>query len=261
MFYLFNAKSTFRKIMYWVLPLLSLVLLYYGYLQAVAANAMILPTPVEIWERFVSLTTNPIKGVNIFGHIAASLIRVLMGAVIAWVLGVLFGIIIGWSRTCDAIFGSIFNLLRPIPGIAWIPLMVMSFGIGEFPKVFLVFIGCFIPVATNTHAGVKLVDRENVHVGRIFGASQAQILRRIVIPTALPSIFTGVRNSVDSGWKIILAAEMMGAVTGIGAIVTRGWNELDMAMVLVCIVLISLTGATLSVLIRKVERLLTPWER
>ena len=113
----------------------------------------------------------------------------------------------------------------------------------------------------NTYGGVKLVDFELINVGRIFGANQREILWNIVIPTALPSIFTGIRSSIDNGWKIILAAEMMGATKGIGSLVSRGWNELDMAMVLVCIILIALTGAALSFLLIRAERMLTPWER
>lgn len=247
--------------MYWALPVCSLILLYLAYLQAVRANPMILPTPAEIVERLFTLIEKPVKGVNFFGHIVASLIRVLAGAVAAWVLGILFGIMIGWNRTLDAVFGSIFDLLRPIPGIAWIPIIVMSFGIGEFPKILLVFIGCMIPVVTNTYAGVRLVDRENINVGLIFGANQRQILWNIVLPTALPSIFTGVRNTMDAGWKIVLAAEMMGAATGVGALITRGWNELDMAMVLVSIVFIALTGATLSYILKRLEKVLSPWNR
>jgi len=261
MYYTYNTRTKLYKMMYWILPVVSLILLCLLYLLAVASNPIILPSPELIIQRFISMVSKPIKGVSIWGHIGASLIRVLAGASIAWVFGILFGIMIGWNKTCDALFGSVFLMIRPIPPIAWIPLIVMSFGIGEFPKILLVFIGCFTTMVTNTYSGVKMVNKEIVNVGLIFGANQSQILRDIVIPTALPSIFTGIRSTIDNGWKIVLAAEMMGAATGIGALITRGWNELDMAMVLVCIIFIALTGAALSFLIQKIERVLTPWDR
>ena len=261
MFYLYQRESRVYKVLLYILPVISLSLLAAVYFQMVQANPEIMPLPSEIWNRFVKLLTVPVKGVNIIGHIGTSLLRVLIGAMCAWVIGIAFGILIGWNETCDALFGSVFHLLRPIPPIAWIPLIIMMFGIGEFPKILLVFIGCFFPMVLNTYGGVKLVDFELINVGRIFGANQREILWNIVIPTALPSIFTGIRSSIDNGWKIILAAEMMGATKGIGSLVSRGWNELDMAMVLVCIILIALTGAALSFLLIRAERMLTPWER
>lgn len=261
MFYLYRNESTRYKWFLRLLPVASFFLVAVVYFRMVQANPEIMPLPQEIWERFLIMLEKPVKGVTVWGHIGASLLRVLIGAACAWVLGILFGVLIGWNETCDALLGSVFNLLRPIPPIAWIPLIIMLFGIGEFPKILLVFIGCFFPVVLNTYGGVKLVSQEFVNVGHIFGANQRQILWHIVIPMALPSIFTGIRSSVDNGWKIILAAEMMGASKGVGALVTRGWNELDMAMVLVCIILIALTGAALSFLIIRVGRVLMPWDK
>lgn len=261
MFYIYNTKSRFFKIMYWVLPIIAVILLFTGYMAAVEFNPLILPMPMEVARRFISMVQYPIKGTSLWVHVAASLLRVLIGAFFAWGFGILFGVLIAWNRKADAVLGSVFNMLRSIPPIAWIPIIVMSFGIGEFSKVLLVFIGCFVTMVVNTYDGVKMVNHETISVGRIFGANEKEILYHIVIPTALPSIFTGVRNTISGGWRIIVAAEMMGASTGVGSLVTRGWNELDMAMVLVCIIMISITGVLLALAIAALERRLTPWER
>ena len=107
------------------------------------------------------------------------------------------------------------RVIRPIPPIAWIPIVIMWFGLGEFPKVLLVFIGTFVPLVINTSAGIEMVDKINIHVGRIFGGSNAQILKEIVIPTALPSIFAGIRTSVSSGWTTVLGCGDDGRSAGL----------------------------------------------
>ena len=135
----------------------------------------------------------------------------------------------------------------------------MWFGIGEFPKVLLVFIGTFVPLVINTSAGIEMVDRINIHVGKIFGGNNRQILKDIVIPTALPSIFAGIRTSVSSGWTTVLAAEMLGAQKGLGALVTRGWQGSDMALVLVSVITIAIIGALLSLGLQKLEKVVCPW--
>lgn len=135
------------------------------------------------------------------------------------------------------------------------------FGIGEFPKVLIVFIGSFIPVVINTEAGIRMVEKEYIDVGRVFGASRSQLLAEFVVPTALPSIFAGVRTSVSCAWTVVLAAEMLGADHGVGALVTRGWNAGDMALVFVSIICIGIIGALLAFVLNKLEKVVCPWNR
>ena len=160
-----------------------------------------------------------------------------------------------------ALFGSIFELFRPIPPIAWIPIIIMWFGIGEFPKILIVFIGSFIPVVINTEDGIRLVEKEYIDVGRVFGANRTQLLMEFVVPTALPAIFAGIRTSVSSAWTVVLAAEMLGADHGVGALVTRGWNAGDMALVFVSIICIGIIGAILAYVLNKLEKVVEPVEQ
>lgn len=259
MFYL-NAKRTkAQKALYIVLPILSVALIILAYAFAQYKMPLLLPGAEGLWERFLKTFTNPIKGVNLLGHIWASLRRVMVALAFAWTLGIGFGVMIGWNKTCKSIFGSIFELFRPIPPIAWIPIIIMWFGIGEFPKVLIVFIGSFIPVVINTEAGIRMVEKEYIDVGRVFGAKRSQLLAEFVIPTALPSIFAGVRTSVSCAWTVVLAAEMLGADHGVGALVTRGWNAGDMALVFVSIICIGIIGAILAFVLNKLERVVCPW--
>ena len=253
------SKSKGYKICMILLSVLSVGLLIGSYVWVSGRNAVLLPSVGQIWARCVKLFVNPIKGVNLLAHVWASLRRVLLALLFSWTAGVVFGILIGWSKTLNAIFGSIFELFRPIPPIAWIPIVIMWFGIGEFPKILIVIIGSIVPVVVNTRAGVSLVEQQYVDVGTVFGADNRQMLSNIIMPVALPSIFAGLRTSVSSGWTVVLAAEMLGADHGVGALVTRGWNASDMALVLVSIIVIAIIGALLSVGLSLAEKVVCPW--
>lgn len=254
-----KRQITIRTVLYYVLPVLAIALIGLGWVVFSAGHPELMPPPALVWERFVKTFTKPIAKTSLFGHAWASLRRVLMALMIAWAFGISFGILIGWNKKCKAFFGSIFEVIRPIPPIAWIPIVIMWFGIGEFPKILLVFIGTFVPLVINTSAGIELVDKINIDAGKVFGGNNRQILADIVIPTALPSIFAGIRTSVSSGWTTVLAAEMLGAQKGLGALVTRGWQGSDMALVLVAVITIAIIGALLSLGLQKLEKVVCPW--
>lgn len=254
-------NSKVRKMLYQFLPVLSILLIVSAWVIFSAQGNKLFPTPAEVFARLIRTFTNPIAKTTLIGHIWASLRRVMIALVIAWVLGISFGVMIGSSKYFKAIFGGVLEIFRPIPPIAWIPIIIMWFGIGELPKVILVFIGTFFPVMINTSAGISMVDKINLDVGTVFGGSRWQILKEIVIPTALPSIFAGIRTSVSSGWTVVLAAEMMGAQQGLGALVMKGWSVTDMSLVLVTVITIAIIGALLAFVLGKAERLVTPWNR
>jgi ABC-type nitrate/sulfonate/bicarbonate transport system permease component len=226
-----------------------------------ANNPHLMPGPRQVFSRFIRTFTKPVARTNLLGHAWASLQRVLTALVFSWIVGIGLGILIGWSRACKAVIGSLFEIIRPIPPIAWIPIVIMWFGIGEFPKVLIVFIGTFVPLVINTAAGIALVDKINMDVGTIFGGNKYQVLGQILIPTALPSIFAGIRTSVSSGWTTVLAAEMIAAQRGLGSLVTRGWQGSDMALVLVAVITIAVIGALLAVLLNLLEKVVCPWTK
>ena len=160
MFYTVGQRTKWQRVLYVILPILSVALIILAYALVQQKMPLLLPDAKGLWERFIRTFTHPIKDVNLIGHIGASLRRVLIALLFAWTLGIGFGVLIGWNRTCKALFGSIFELFRPIPPIAWIPIIIMWFGIGEFPKVLIVFIGSFIPVVINTEAGIRMVEKD-----------------------------------------------------------------------------------------------------
>lgn len=254
-----QRKRKLDKILVWVLPVLSILLIAVAWISLSTVHPEIVPSPVSVWNRLIKTFTKPIGRINLFGHAWASLRRVLGALLVAWAFGITFGILIGWNKTFRALFGSIFEMIRPIPPIAWIPIIIMWFGIGETAKIIIVFIGTFVPLVINTSTGIQMVQKINVDVGKVFGGNSRQILTQIVIPTALPSIFAGVRTSVSSGWTTVLAAEMLGATAGLGSMVTKGWQGGDMALVLVAVITIAIVGAILSIVLAKLEKVVCPW--
>jgi ABC-type nitrate/sulfonate/bicarbonate transport system permease component len=256
-----KKQTAIAKVLYWGLPVLAVALILGAWIWFSTNNPRLMPAPGRVFERFIRTFTKPVARTSLFGHAWASLTRVLTALVFSWIVGIGLGILIGWSRACKAVIGTLFEIIRPIPPIAWIPIVIMWFGIGEFPKVLIVFIGTFVPLVINTAAGIAMVDRINMDVGKILGGSKYQVLGQIVIPTALPSIFAGIRTSVSSGWTTVLAAEMIAAQRGLGSLVTRGWQSSDMALVLVAVVTIAVIGALLAFLLNVMEKAVCPWTK
>ena len=256
-----RKKTTLELTLHWVLPVLAISVIMMGWILFSTNNPRLMPNPVQVYERFILTFTKPVVRVTLPGHALASLRRVVTALIFAWAIGITMGILIGRSRVFKAVIGTLFELLRPIPPIAWIPIVIMWFGNEEFPRILIVFIGAFVPLVINTAAGIAMVDKINIDVGRIFGGNRYQILWQILIPTALPSIFAGIRTSVSVGWTTVVAAEMIAVQHGLGALVMRGWMADDMALVMVAIITIALTGAFLAFSLAMLEKVVCPWAK
>lgn len=222
-------------------------------------NAELIPSPIAVIDRMILLFEKPVSGYNLFGHIWASLRRVLIALLISGVVGIVMGILIGWNYYAKKTIGVLFELIRPIPPIAWLPIIVMWFGIGELSKVVMVFIGTLMPIVINTYTGIRMADSALLDVAESFNASDRQLLTEIAIPSALPSIMAGIRNAIGVGWMVVLAAEMIGAKEGVGFLITRGMEYFDVPLIMVGMVAIGIVGALLSAVIEKLERVVCPW--
>lgn len=242
-----------------LLKIVSILLLLLAWVLYSRANPRIFPTPVATFERFIKLLQKPIMSISIWGHVAASLKRVMLALLAAIVLGVSFGLVCGWVPRVKAALNPLFIALRPIPPIAWIPLIILWFGIGEFPKVLLVFLGAFFPIAQNTLSGVEMVDSMYLQVGKIYKANTWGMLKHIVFPASMPAIIAGIKIAISSGWMVVVAAEMLASKSGLGFLIIRGQESFDIALVLVGMVLIGIIGTLLSTLFSFVERWICPW--
>ena len=254
-----TLTSKARQTYYRLLPLFSLGLVLGLWFAISAFKPDMVPSPLEVGQRFAELAVTPIGNISLAQHISISLQRVLIAFVLASVIGVSLGVMMGWSEDVQAVVEPIFELLRPIPPIAWIPLVILWLGIEESPKIFIVFIGAFIPVVLNTHTGVKLVDPLLIKAARVMKASDIRILREVIIPGATPAIFAGLKTALGAGWMCVLAAEMVGAKSGVGFLIIRGMESGDSALIICAMAIIGVVGACISVVLTRAERWLCPW--
>lgn len=255
-----EIKEKKLQMLYKVLPVISILLLVGLWLLASSGDSGF-PSPMEVWERTVKLFEKPIKKLTLIGHIGVSLRRIGLALLFDWTFGIAFGVLIGWCPKARAFFGPMFNAFRAVPPLAWIPLITLWFGIGEFPKVLIVIFGSLASIVVNTQAGLSGVEKMYLDVGTVFNASPRQRLLKIAIPSSLDAIFAGVRTSTSAAWMVVLAAEMLGADAGIGFLISRGMDSLDMPLVLTGMIAIGIVGAILAIVTQFAERMICPWTR
>ena len=255
-----EQKERNLKWLYRILPFFSILLLIIAWI-AVSGEGSDFPSPWAVWTRFLKLLEKPIKKGSLLGHIGASLQRVFIAMLIAWATGIAFGVLIGWSKKANALLGPMFMAFRSVPPLAWIPLITIWFGTGEGSKILVVFIGCIACIVINTQAGMQNVNRLFLDVGTVFNATSKQRLFMIAIPSALDAIFAGIRTSASAAWMVVLAAEMLGAKSGVGFLITRGMDSRDQALVLLSMICIGIVGAILAIVTQIAERVICPWTR
>ena len=217
------------------------------------------PGPIEVLQLLLTSFYTPIGSEVIVGHLLVSLRRVLVGFSVATIIGIVLGIAMGTSRWAEAIFKPIFELLRPIPPIAWISLVILFFGIGETSKYILCGIGAFTNVTLNAYTGAQNVDPELIGCARMLGTSERDIFFRVILPSCTPQIFAGMQVALSTSWMAVLAAEMIGAQEGCGWTIQRGSDTLNITLVMVGMIVIGLVGMFLAALMRTIERRLCSW--
>lgn len=248
------------KSWYRLLPIASLGLFVVVWVILARGENSMVPTPGETLSRFLDIMANPISKAILPVHLLISLRRVLIAFFFAIVLGILLGVALGWNRTFRAVVGPVFEIVRPIPPIAWIPLVILWCGIKELPKIVIVFIGSFVPIVLNTYSGIKEIDPLLINAGKILGANHRQLLTEITLPATIPAILAGIRTALSSGWMCVVAAEMIVAKQGVGFLIVRGQESGDTALIVVCMLVIGLVSLALSTILSKLEGVLCPWQ-
>lgn len=237
----------------WILPLAALGLVevsaHLGWIQA-----RLLPPPSEVVQTLSALLDQ-----GLLTHISASVARVFSGYAIGAVLAVLFGLFVGLSKHAEAFFEPTFQALRAIPSLAWVPLLLLWFGIDETPKITLIAIGAFFPIYLGLVSGIRNVDRKLIELGEIYGLSAPALARRIVLPAALPSLFTGLRNGLSLAWMFLVAAELIAATKGIGYLLTDGRETSRPDVVLAAIFLLAILGKVTDGLLKWLETRKLAW--
>jgi NitT/TauT family transport system permease protein len=215
--------------------------------------SILFPPPSEVLSAGYDLLRSGI----LLKSLGDSLFRVVTGILLGLVLAIPVGLLMGWVEIFEKLFSPIISLLFPIPGIAWLPLLIVWVGLRQGLPILLISIVVFFPVLLNIATGVKSVDRENILAARTLGSSGLRILFSIIIPLSLPIILTGIRIEVALAWRVLVAAEMIAIPTGIGALMSRSESLLQIKAVMVCLGLLSIIGLIMDLSLRYVERRVT----
>jgi ABC-type nitrate/sulfonate/bicarbonate transport system permease component len=221
-----------------------------------ASTATLLPPPSAIvrggWEL--------IETGDLFRHLRDSLKRELVA--FSWaILAVPLGVAMGWWKAVNEQVDVLVEVLRPIPPLAWIPLSILWFGIGDTQNQFIIFLGMFFPILLNTIAGVKNIEPNLINAAQCLGADQRRILWRVVLRAAMPSIITGIRVGLGVGWMALVAAELVGANSGLGFLINDARTVLRTDYVIVGMITIGIVGLLIDRCIRLVGRWTMPWSR
>ena len=220
------------------------------------------PTP---WTTIMKLTAllggQTLSDHTLYRHLADSIVRWLAGFIMAAIAGVVYGLFAGWWRPLESATYQIVHILQLIPGLAWIPVAILVFGIGETATVFMITMTAFPPVAINVLNGVKRLDTTFVRAAQMMGAGQMTMLFKVLLPGAMPSIISGLRIGLGNGWRVLVAAEMIvGAGTGLGYSIIQARWTLDYASAFACLCVICVIGLLIEHLVfnplekRTVER-------
>jgi sulfonate transport system permease protein len=223
--------------------------------------AIVLPSPEKVFFTIYEKTLVPVGEEKLFGHIGASLVRILVGVGIALGLAIPLGVLMGWYEDLDSLASPVIEVLRPIPPIAWIPLAILWFGIGLGSKVFIIAIGVFFPTLINTYIGVKFVDPLLIKAAQTLGAKDKNILWEVVVPASIPLIAAGVRIGVGLGMMCLVAAELVAASTGLGYLIMLGGDDLKPELSITGMILIGLLGLIADRIILGIERRVIYWKK
>jgi sulfonate transport system permease protein len=247
------GRALGRGALYVALPLAVIAAWQGAYLAGV--RPVLLPSPATVATTFWELAASGELG----HHLAVSLGRVLEGFGIASALALPLGIGIGMSRTLDRATDLLIQLIKPIPPIAWIPLAILWFGIGEQPKIFIIALGAFFPVLVNTIDGIRQTDWRYVELARVLEVPRWRFVMQVVLPGALPAIMTGLRLGLMLGWICVVAAELIAASSGVGYLIMDARQLSQTDVVLVGMFTIGAMGKLLDSLLRLLERRLIVW--
>lgn len=254
----FNDATKLQKTLCAAGAIIAFILLWFFATNGTELG-VVLAGPVEVFQKFFASFVQPLGTHTIPGHILWSLSRVLVGFAAGSLLGVILGVAMGWNRLAQAIFRPIYEMIRPIPPIAWIPLAILWFGLGEVTKYFLIFLAAFGNVTMNAYAGVKAVDPQLMGAAKMLGASDRRVFTSIVLPASVPHIFAGLQIALGSAWATVVAAEMVRSSEGVGWVIITGQDTNNSVQILVGIIAVGAIGYLLAILMRGIEAKLCAW--
>ena len=243
-----DLRSEYKKEML-VLPIILVIIWYIVCDVFQMVPGYMFPGPVDVANSFVKLIVSG----QLFRDILDTLYKVLFGMLLASVVGITLGIILGWFKRLETLCKLVISILRPIPPIAWIPFSIIWFGIGLGPAVFIIFMGCVFPILISTIDGVHRTDSVLIEAAQSFGASNAQMLTEVILPSSLPHIVSGLKVAIGIALMCTISGEMIGSSSGIGYMILTSTNRFDTGSTVVGMLVIGIIGIIFDYIFTKVQ--------
>ncbi len=243
-----------------IASILGIIFIWWLVTWAGWVKPMFLPSPQAVLRKFFDVWTNGFTNTPFWEHVGISAARVFGAFLLACLVGIPLGIAMGMSPIVKGIFDPPIEFYRPIPPLAYLPLMIIWFGIDETSKVLLIFLSILAPVTLGARAGVKSAAIEQIHAAYSFGATRWQVMSQVILPSALPEILTAMRIGIGFGWTTLVAAEMVAATKGLGYMVLTASQFLQTSTVIMGIIVIAIIAYSFDLLMRLIEWKLVPWK-
>lgn len=257
----FGDTSAVDNGRFWsVMSVLTLAAAWYLGSLLELVNPIFWPSPSAVWQQFIAISGEGYRNFSLTEHIWASLYRILVGFGLGCLIGIPLGFAMGLSRFMRGWFDPIVEFFRPIPPLAFIPLVIIWSGIGERSKILLLFFAALWIMVIAARAGVGSVKLSKIHAAYSLGASKRQILRHVILPNSLPEIFTGMRVAMGVCWGTVVAAELVAAESGVGFMIMVASKFLSTDIVVLGVIIVGLIGYGIDILMRKLEAKLIPWK-
>jgi ABC-type nitrate/sulfonate/bicarbonate transport system permease component len=248
------APLSFRSTLAWGALGLALFLGLWAFLSISGiVPRQFLPTPLDVASRFVTLLTSPFAGATLPQHLASSFQRYAYGVVLAAVIGIPLGLMMGWFRLLDDVVTPIFDGLRFIAPIAWVPFAALWFGTGVGGPVMIIFAGAFPPCLINAYRGARFVEPRLIEAGKMLGTGNFRMITEVLLPAAVPSIISGLRVSAGLGWQSLVGAELIVAAAGVGFMMVQAQGSVQTPTVMAGMLAIGIVGMLIDVLLRQGE--------
>ncbi|MBC5722618.1 ABC transporter permease [Flintibacter sp. NSJ-23] len=253
-------RITYRNITLSFAGILLFLLIWEGLALSGIVDSRILCDVLEVLRLFVTKLSDPNPdGAVLTVHIWSSLQVALLGFLLAVVIGVPLGWLMGWYRGADSFLRPIFEIIRPIPPVSWIPLTIVWLGIGLPAKSFIVFFAAFVPCLINAYTGIRQTKEVLKNVGKTFGASYFTVFVKVGIPSSLVMTFAGIKVAIGNAWATLVAAEMLAASSGLGYMILMGRSYARVDLIILGIVVIGVLGVIISAIINRLERIFLGW--
>ncbi|WHH60824.1 ABC transporter permease [Petroclostridium sp. X23] len=238
----------------------AFILIWYLLVALNIVDKRMLISPIDVCISVINkLVDSRPDGATLFVNIGSSFLVAILGFLLAILIGTPLGLLMGWYKPFDRFVRPVFEVIRPIPPIAWIPLTILFLGIGIMAKAFIIFFSAFVPTLINSYTGIILTNPVLINVAKTCGASNRRIFLKVGIPSAMPMVFAGFKISLGSAWSTLVAAEMLAANKGLGYMILMGRQFMRIDIIIGGMIVIGVIGNILDMLLTKVENSVIKW--